>query len=136
MKKLHSSAVLPSYAKEGDAGLDLTATSLNTVNEGQMNGYQEYGTGLAFEIPDGFVGLLFPRSSVTNKAMVLKNSVGIIDSTYRGEVKLRFVGNEDYNIGDRIGQMIIMPFPKIEIEEAEELTTTERNQGGYGSTGN
>lgn len=134
VKRLAEAAVLPSYAKEGDAGLDLTATSI--THHFEAGGFIEYGTSLALEIPQGYVGLLFPRSSVTNKRMMLKNSVGVIDSGYRGEVKLRFVGEADYKVGDRVGQLVIMPFPKVEMEEAEELEQSERGTGGHGSTGN
>lgn len=134
VKKLHRSAVVPKYAKDGDAGLDLTAVW--HVSQGDGIDFQEYGTGLAFEIPKGFVGLLFPRSSITNKQMMLKNSVGVIDSGYRGEVKLRFIGKKDYEVGDRVGQLIIVPYPEIELEEVEELEESERGVGGHGSTGN
>jgi dUTP pyrophosphatase len=138
-KKLLPGAVTPSYAKPGDAGLDLTATSHHYTEE-----YIEYSTSIAVEIPEGFVGLLFPRSSVTNKSMMLKNSVGVIDSNYRGEIKLRFATvnthphhshNNYYQVSDRVGQLIIVPIPNIELEEVEELTETNRGADGYGSTG-
>ena len=137
IKRLHPEAVIPSYAKHGDAGLDLTAVSRSYDDD---NNYS-YGTGLAFEIPEGYVGLLFPRSSNSKKSLLLSNSVGVIDSGYRGEVSMKFkettfpYGGE-YRVGDRIGQLIIMPYPQIEFEEVEELSVTERNTGGYGSTGN
>jgi len=139
-KKLHENAILPSYAKVGDAGLDLTAVSINTKENYNLSGeYIEYGTGLAIEIPYGFVGLIFPRSSVTNKDLMLKNSVGIIDASYRGEIKFRFktIGFEDnkYEIGDRIGQLVILPYPEIKPKFVEELSNTQRGEGGYGSTG-
>lgn len=138
-KKLSPDAVTPAYSKPGDAGLDLTAVSMKTAD--QL--YTEYGTGIAVEIPEGHVGLLFPRSSVTNKAQIVKNSVGVIDSNYRGEIKLRFssinvdplVRDQFYNVGDRVGQLIIVPIPSIELEESEELSETNRGTGGYGSTG-
>ena len=137
IKRLNDSAVVPAYAKDGDACFDLTATSVNVEVK-----FIEYGTGLAVEIPKGYVGLLFPRSSVTNKDLMLKNSVGIIDSGYRGEIRFRFQNTsksefrrEIYNAGERIGQMMIMPVPTVEIEEVDELTDTERGEGGYGSTG-
>jgi dUTP pyrophosphatase len=134
-KKLNSDAVIPSYAIVGDAGLDLTSTSRTIESD-----YVEYGTGLAVEIPEGYVGLIFPRSSVTKYRMMLKNSVGIIDSGYRNEIKFRFYSTDPnrssmYNIGDRIGQMIIMPYPSIEPEECFELSSSDRGLGGYGSTG-
>ena len=138
VKRLHKDAVIPAYAKEGDAGLDLTAVSKSTTGD-NFGGYTEYGTGLSFEIPQGFVGLLFPRSSITSKAMLLKNSVGVVDSGYRGEVKLRFIADEDseniYNVGDRVAQIIILPHPHVELIESDELSDTVRGEGGYGSTG-
>lgn len=134
IKKLHPDAVAPQYAHETDAGLDLTATYVYKDKEGNF----VYNTGLAFEIPEGYVGLLFPRSSNAKKDLLLSNSVGVIDSGYRGEVTFKFkpIGHNIYNIGDRIGQMIILPYPKIEFEEVDELSESERGAGGYGSTGN
>jgi dUTP pyrophosphatase len=142
IKKLNSTAVIPSYAKEGDAGLDLTAVSMDITKD-----YVEYGTGLAIEIPEGYVGLIFPRSSVSKKDLILANSVGVIDSGYRGEVKIRFkqvtnycVSNFKYNflkydINEKVAQLIILPVPYITFVEAEELSDTSRGEGGFGSTG-
>lgn len=139
IKKLHPDAVIPKYAKEGDAGMDLTAIS-REIDVNYMDGDNliTYGTGLAFEIPKGYVGLVFPRSSIYKKDLTLSNSVGVIDSGYRGEVKFKFRNNDyrDYDIGDRIGQMIIMPYPQVEFEEVDELDETERGDGGFGSSGN
>jgi dUTP pyrophosphatase len=141
IKKLHKDAVIPKYAQEGDAGMDLTSISLKQDD----NGNYVYGTGLSFEIPEGYVGFLFPRSSNSKTAQVLTNSVGVIDSGYRGEVFLKFKPSmvypsdknvvNRYNIGDRVGQLIILPYPKIEFEEVEELSDTDRGTGGFGSTG-
>ena len=156
-KKLSDSAVLPSYSKPGDAGLDLTATTRTYNKNGD---YIEYGTDLAVEIPDGYVGLVFPRSSTTTKNIILGNSVAVVDSGYRGEIKCRFKILSDYdevigfsddlieyiddkfsgnskifNIGDRVAQLVILPYPRIEVEEASELSETERGSGGFGSTG-
>jgi dUTP pyrophosphatase len=136
IKKLDSKAVTPAYAKAGDAAVDLTAISLSKVDKDEF-GYLEYGTGLAIEIPEGHVGLLFPRSSISNSGLILTNSVGVIDSGYRGEIKFRFKHIPDtsfYKVGDRIGQLIIMPYPQIEFEEVQELSSTERGEGGFGST--
>ena len=141
VKKLDSNAVLPTYAKHGDAGMDLTATSKSYDEHGNVC----YGTSLAFEIPAGYVGLLFPRSSNTKKDLILGNSVGVIDSGYRGEVVFKFrallpserdieFGAREYEIGDRIGQIIIMPYPQIEFNLVDELSTTDRGIGGFGST--
>lgn len=169
IKKLHKDAVIPKYSKNGDGALDLTATSKSYDEHGNV----VYGTGLAFEIPEGFVGLLFPRSSNAKKDLLLSNSVGVLDSGYRGEVMFKFkkqINNEksvlntiiavqnmaeikddfkqlgllneddienftEYQLGERIGQIIILPYPQIEFEEVEELSNSERGKGGYGSTG-
>lgn len=137
-KKLSEHAVMPAYSKQGDAGLDLTAIWENTTEESGF-GYIEYGTGIAVEIPEGFVGLLFPRSSVSQTGLILANSVGVVDSGYRGEIKLRFKwikGTKQYNVGDRVGQLVILPYPIIELLEVEELEQTDRAAEGFGSTGN
>jgi len=136
IKRLHKDSVLPKYSKPGDAGLDLVATSKFYDDFENVC----YGTGLALEIPEGYVGLLFPRSSISKTDLTLRNSVGIIDSGYRGEITFKFnnilmSSCEPYNVKERIGQLIIMPYPTIEFEEVEELSTTERGEGGYGSTG-
>lgn len=134
VKKLVPEAKIPKYAKEGDAGLDLTVTSVEDL---ELLDYTKYGFGLAFEIPVGYVGLLFPRSSCYKKDQVMSNAVGVIDSSYRGEVSAVMIGmsDEKYEVGERAAQLIIMPYPQIELEEVEELTETDRGQGGFGSTG-
>ena len=136
-KKLDPKAVTPAYSKAGDAAMDLTAISLSKVDKDEY-GYLEYGTGLAFEIPEGYVGLLFPRSSISNSGLILSNSVGVLDSGFRGEVKFRFKHIPDtafYKPGDRVGQIIIIPYPQIELQEVEQLSETDRAEGGFGSTG-
>ena len=138
VKKLNPSAVIPMYSKQGDAGMDLTAVSKEITND-----YVSYKTGLSFEIPSGYVGLLFPRSSNSKKDLLLTNSVGVVDSGYRGEVELRFKpilnGKLDnistYEVGDRVGQIIIMPYPQIQFIETDNLSDTERGVGGFGSSG-
>lgn len=133
IKKLHDKAVIPKYAHDTDAGLDLVAVSVE-----HFDSFIEYDTGIAVAIPEGHVGLIFPRSSISKKALFLSNSVGVIDSGYRGPIKFRFKqtqGENIYQIGDRIGQLIILPYPKVEFEEVDELDKTERGEGGYGSTG-
>ena len=133
IKKLHEDAVIPRYAKDGDAGMDLTAVDVESDG-----GVITYKTGLAVEIPRWHVGLLFPRSSVYKTGQSLTNCVGVIDSGYRGEIMLKFTLSpyqREYEIGNRVGQLIIMPYPKVEFEEVEELTETSRGKGGYGSTG-
>ena len=137
IKKLHPEAVIPSYSKEGDAGLDLTAVTMTSVNE-ENYGYLEYDTGLSIEIPENHVGLVFPRSSISNTGLILANAVGVVDSNYRGPIKCRFkaIPNSNvYNSGDRVAQLIILPIPQITFEEVEELSTTERGNKGFGSTG-
>ena len=169
IKKLCETAVIPSYAKPGDAGMDLVATSRVFDKYGNV----EYGTGLAIEIPEGYVGLIFARSSIFKQDLSLANAVGVIDSGYRGEIKFKFkptlsymdfgatedvhgVGEDSdsfdfvgiaggiekdcvdasiYNVGDRIGQIIIMPYPTISFLEVDELSSTERADGGFGHTG-
>lgn len=134
VKKMHPKAVIPTK-RDGDAGFDLVAITERV----DPMGFTEFGTGLAFEIPEGHVGLVFPRSSISKVNMVLSNSTGVIDESYRGEVTARFkpsvTGKGKYNIGDRICQLIILPIPKVEFEEVEELSETERGIGGYGSSG-
>ena len=160
VKKLCSEAVIPIYAHATDAGMDLYATSKKFEN-----GNYTYGTGIAVEIPKGYVGLIFPRSSISKTDLFLTNAVGVIDSGYRGEVMCKFKSSIRmihgiknilyslfpwcsfvrkvvidnirgvYSVGDRIAQLIIIPYPKIEFQEVEELSESERGEGGYGSTG-
>lgn len=173
IKKLHKNSVIPSYSKEGDAGLDLTALSVRYDYDTDTI---VYDTGIAIEIPKGYVGLIFPRSSIYKKELILSNHVGVVDSSYRGSIKLIFkpdIGNfwdianknkdefqeglehgvlsyyesgenanrnwaidaDIYAVGDRIGQLIIIPYPQIQFKEVEELSTTERGEGGFGSSG-
>lgn len=162
IRKINENAVLPHKSHATDAGFDLVATSKKYDKDGNV----VYGTGLAFEIPQGHVGLLFPRSSNAKKYLILSNSVGVLDSGYRGEVLFKFKTtcqtvnpfkliwslllrkkyissnvfsvfsqDKEYNIGDKIGQIIIMPYPSIEFIESESLSETDRGEGGYGSTG-
>lgn len=139
IKKLCDNAVMPTKAHATDAGFDLYCTSKEVDwDKRQIICH----TGLAFEIPEGFVGLLFPRSSVSNKPLIMANSVGVIDSCYRGEVTAKFnitdmrqSGMNHYQVGNKVAQIIIIPYPEIEFEEADELSETDRGTGGYGSTG-
>jgi len=133
IKKLHELVEIPTYAKPGDAGMDLTAVSI----EKDAYGNAVIHTGLAVEIPEGYVGLVFPRSSISKYDMHLRNSVGVIDSGYRGEIMLKFSFLEDgnlYQMGDKVAQLIILPYPQITFEEVDELSETERGEGGFGST--
>lgn len=135
IKKLHSDAALPKYSKEGDAGMDLTATEIISETIDQVT----YGTGISMEIPVGYVGLVFPRSSVRKYELELTNSVGVIDSGYRGEIQATFnkvhTKIKKYEVGDRIAQIMIIPYPKIKFIESEELSNSDRGTGGFGSTG-
>jgi dUTP pyrophosphatase len=136
IKKLHPAAVLPKYAKESDAGMDLVATSIKENTTFKIT----YGLGIALEIPDGFMGLIFPRSSIRNTELILSNSVGVVDAGYRGELQATFVKSNGldslaYKVGDRVCQLIIIPHPIVEWTEVSELNNTERGDGGFGSTG-
>ena len=135
LKKMNPNAVVPTYAKQGDAAMDLYAAE---VQKDKWGNYV-YLTGIALEIPSGHVGLLFPRSSVSRTCLSLANSVGVVDSGYRGEIMLKYrntgEANSIYKSGDRVGQLIVVPYPQIELIEVEELSTTERGDGGFGSTG-
>lgn len=140
IKRLVSEAVMPRRAHASDAGWDLVAVSRKVDADGAV----VYGTGLAMEIPEGYVGLVFPRSSVAKKDLVLSNCVGVIDSGYRGEVMAKFklldplVKHDEYHwydIGDRIAQLVIMRLPEVEMVESEDLSESDRGEGGYGSTG-
>jgi dUTP pyrophosphatase len=136
MKKLHPNAVKPKYAKESDAGMDLVATEIISNTTFQIT----YGLGIAMEIPTGMVGLVFPRSSIRNTELTLSNSVGVIDSGYRGELqatfnKLNGLDSITYNVGDRVAQIIIVPHPIVQFVEVDELSESARGKGGFGSTG-
>lgn len=133
-KKLVENAKAPYQGTVGSAGFDLFATSKEQIDRYLT----KYGTGLAVEIPAGHVGLIFPRSSCYKQGMLLTNCVGVIDSDYRGEITAVFLGTHKeicYNVGDRIMQLVIMPYPQVEFVEVAELSETARGIGGYGSTG-
>ena len=134
-KKLCAEAVMPTKAHQSDAGADLTATSKHWDDEKQC---WIYGTGIATEIPEGYVGLVFPRSSIRKYGLALANSIGVIDSGYRGEIMCSFKPTGScptYNVGDKVAQMIIMPYPIVNYVEVSELSDSERGEGGHGSTG-
>lgn len=138
-KKLHDDAKIPSYAHNTDAGLDLTAVSFTQEFDKSNKLVLVYHTGLAVEIPEGYVGLIFMRSSISDKSISLTNAVAVIDSGYRGELLLKYKITTDslptiYQPGEKIGQLIIIPYPKINPIEAEELSSSDRNEGGFGST--
>lgn len=135
IKKLHKSAVIPKYSKNGDGCVDLYAVERIDDEFGNTI----FDTGLALEIPENYVGLVFPRSSICKTVHQMRNGVGVIDSGYRGSIKMAFWGapshKTSYKPGDRIGQLMIIPYPKIDFEEVEELNSTNRGTGGFGSTG-
>lgn len=130
-KKLYPNSVDPKQMTTGAAGFDLTA-----VTACKVGNVWEYGTGIAIEIPKGYCGLVFPRSSIVNTGAVLSNSVGVIDSDYRGEIFFKFYAKKKpYEVGERIGQLIVVACPEIKLERVNELSKTRRGEGGYGSTG-
>lgn len=149
IRKLSENAEIPKYSTVGSAGLDMVATRIISDTPEQIT----YGTDLAIEIPEGHVGLIYPRSSIRKTGLQLSNSVGVIDSDYRGEIQFTFNKifgserfydetkltemqmNDYYRVGDRIGQLMIIPYPQIKFNEVSELTDTVRGDGGFGSTG-
>lgn len=144
IKKLQEDAVIPSYAHATDAGLDLTAVNYEYKPEIDCH---VYGTGLAVEIPEGYVGLIYPRSSNRKTNAYMANHVGIIDAGYRGELMLSFKNRKPteptqipqlikpYEIGNKVGQLMIVPYPRIDFVEVDKLSDSERGEGGHGSTG-
>jgi dUTP pyrophosphatase len=133
-KKLVQEAQTPKFGKPGDAGADLVATTMSNHDD-----HLVYGVGLAVEIPEGMVGLVFPRSSIRQTDLFMANSVGVIDSGYRGEIFITFNVKKGatrwYQVGDRVAQLVIMPVPLIKYVEVDELSETERGIAGHGSTG-
>lgn len=139
-KRLSDKAIMPIRANEGDAGVDLTATNITQeLNEcGQLT--LVYHTDLAVEIPEGYVGLLFPRSSIANKSLILTNCVGVIDSGYRGEIMGKMRSTTDvvpaiYKPGERFAQLVIVPIAMYTITESNELSESDRGENGFGSSG-
>ena len=135
--KLDRGAPLPEHAKPGDAGMDLTARRSATLMPQEV---AMVGTGVRAEIPEGHVGLVFPRSGMASgRGITLANAVGVVDSGYRGEIMvplLNVSGAPRYvDEGERVCQLVIVPFATCECIEVEELSKTERGEGGFGSTG-
>lgn len=134
IKKINDKVVIPKYSRNGDAGLDLTAVSISETEKEIC-----YGTGIIIEIPEGFAGLLLPRSSLSKYDLMLSNHVGLIDSNYRGEILLKFKKINKainlYKVGDRIAQLLIIPYPNINIIETDNLSETSRGTDGFGSSG-
>ena len=134
IKKMHENAVIPKYAHFGDAAVDLVAVRKWKDKYGNTC----YGTGLAMEIPVHHAGLLFPRSSISKTDLRLANAVGVIDSGYRGEVIIKFdqKGDNLYEIGDRVAQLMLVPIPSINFVEVVNLPSSDRDTGAFGSSGN
>lgn len=136
-KLVHPVARIPTRSTDGSAGLDLYAADWSPYGDHMI----QYDTGVAVAIPDGYVGLVFPRSSITGTNLRLANCVGVIDSDYRGTIKLRFDvlhhddSDPNYGVGDRIGQLVLIPAPRFEPVQVDELPSTERGEGSFGSTG-
>ena len=135
IRKVHPNAVIPFRAHATDAGMDVIAISMEMTED-----YVEYDTGLQFQLPEGYAMLIFPRSSNSKKDLLLCNSVGILDAGYTGNLKLRFKLTTEgytekiYNPGDKVGQIMIIPYPEINFIETEVFNETERGDGGFGST--
>lgn len=130
---------VPAYATEHAAGIDLFCKTKEdiSIKPGET---VKINTGLKVEIPEGYFGAVYPRSSTgVKKQLMLANTLGVIDSDYRGELMMFFYnyGKTDQVIknGDRLAQLVIQPYLRCQIEEVEELSESERNEGGFGSTG-
>lgn len=147
VKKLREDAVVPKMATIGSAGSDVRACLYDEETGYKITkikvpafGTVKIGTGLAFQLPENHVMLIIPRSSTgTKKGLMLQNTVGVLDSDYRGECFLFFRNMKDTPVeiedGERIAQVIVIPYPTLEYEEVAELQDTERGAGGFGSTG-
>ena len=139
VKKLLPEAKLPAYGSEFSAGADLYALSENPIRIAPQETAIVH-TGLAVEIPEGYVGLVFARSGLaTKKGLAPANKVGVIDSDYRGELRVALYNHTKYvqtvEPFERVAQFVIMPYVAAQFEEAEELSDTVRGEGGFGSTG-
>lgn len=138
LKRLAEDAELPTYAHAGDAGMDLHAAETVELAPGQR---ALVACGFAMELPEGYAAFVLPRSGLSSKhGITVVNAPGLIDSGYRGEIKVALVNldlSELYVVekNDRIAQMVIMPVPLVELYEADNLSDTERGDGGFGSTG-
>lgn len=131
VRKLDPRAVMPSFATDGAAAFDLVAI--------KRDGYL-FDTGLAFEVPPGYAMFIYSRSGMGFKENTrLANCVGVIDSDYRGEVKVKLARDDDRpldaRVGDKIAQAVVIRLPKIELVEVDELSDTARGENGFGSTG-
>lgn len=136
IKKLHEDAILPTYAHEDDAGMDLYSYETKTLHSGQR---YLFPTGVSVEIPQGLFGLVRPRSGLATKHGITLCSSGVIDAGYRGPMYAALVNlaKESFTVskGDRIAQLIILPYVHVQLEVVDELSDSTRGQGGHGSTG-
>ena len=138
IQRLTATAKLPTRATAGDAGLDLYASEAARLEPGAR---ASVGTGIAIEIPEGHAGLVLPRSGwVAKHGISLVNVPGLIDAGYRGEVRVLLLNTDreeafDISEGDRIAQLLVVPFASLEPVESETLGESERGEGGFGSTG-
>lgn len=134
-KKLNENATSPTYAFKFDAGMDLYCLENISVEPNQR---VQIGTGIAMEIPEGFVGLIWDKSGLSHKSG-LKTVGGVVDSQYRGEIKVGMINlsNETYNFeaGQKIAQMLIQKVEQVDLIESDTLSETDRGEGGFGSTG-
>lgn len=139
IKVLNDDAVVPTYANDGDAGCDLVATTKCTLRAG--GGRAMVNTGLSVAIPDGYAGFVLPRSGLASKhGVTCANAPGLIDSGYRGELKVALVNldpDDDYVVhkGDRIAQLVVMKVPQAVFLVVDELPDASRGDGGFGSSG-
>ena len=138
IKKLDKRAVIPEYSREGDAALDLKSISSYEIKPGERN---LVSIGIAIAIPDGYCGLVLPRSGNAIKhGITLPNAPGLVDSNYRGEIKVPLINHDkeesfEINEGDRIAQLLIIECPKISFSEVSNLDDTNRGTSGFGSSG-
>ena len=138
IKRLDPGVALPAAANPGDAGLDLRSTVDATIKPGER---QVVGTGIAAAIPGGYAGFVQPRSGMAARhGLGVVNSPGLIDSGYRGEIKVVLINLDPSEAiviarGDRIAQLVVLPVPAVVVDEVEDLPGSERGGGGFGSTG-
>lgn len=139
-KKLNENAIVPTYGSEFAAGADLYACTGGETVVFEPGQTKLIKTGIAMEIPEGYAGLIYARSGIANKrGLAPSNKVGVVDSDYRGEIMVSLhnhsADTQSISDGERIAQMVIAPFLKVEYTEVDELTDTDRGTGGFGSTG-
>lgn len=139
-KKLNENAIMPTYGSEFAAGADLYACTNGETVTFAPGETKLIKTGIAMEIPEGYAGLIYARSGIANKrGLAPSNKVGVVDSDYRGEIMVSLHNHslveQSITDGERIAQMVIAPFLKVEYTEVDELTETVRGEGGFGSTG-